>query len=136
MCDVCVILLSHNGYLLIFSIAKGIKCRDMYLLQCCLICLYIVLNPERFFLHIYVIPSIALFEASASERNALPVPHVAHAHTHTHILTFSSNYQRGCCNTTQNFIRTKKNEKCPVCSLIKILTRFKDNTVNNIVDYH
>jgi len=110
MCDVCVILLSHNGYLLIFFIAKGIKCHDMYLLQCCLICLYIVLNTERFFLHIYVIPSIALFEASASERNALPVPHV---HTHTHILTFSSNYQRGCCNTTQNFIpRRMRSVQC------------------------
>jgi len=44
--------------------------------------MYVVLNLERFFLHIYVIPSIALFETSASERNALPVPHV-HTHTHT-----------------------------------------------------
>ena len=98
MCDVCNILLSHNGYLLIFCITKGLKCHDMYLLQCCLICLYIVLNPERFFLHIYVIPSITLFEASASDRNALPVPHVAHTHTHkctcTHILAFSSDCPR------------------------------------------
>jgi hypothetical protein len=70
--NVCIILLSHNGYLLIFCIAKGIKHHDIYLLQCCLICLYVVLNPERFFLHICVFPSIALFEASASERNAYP----------------------------------------------------------------
>ena len=137
MCDVCIILLSHNGYLLIFCITKGLKCHDMYLLQCCLICLYIVLNPERFFLHIYVIPSIALFEVSANDKNALPVPYVAHTHTHTHTHTHkhTDTHTRartharsclffrlseslvckilGCCNMTQNFIpRRMRSVQC------------------------
>jgi len=81
---VCIILLSHNGYLAVFCTAKGIKHHGIYLIQCCLIRLYVVLYCERFFLHVYVIPSIALFEISVSERNALPIPHVAHTHTHTH----------------------------------------------------
>jgi len=53
-----------------------------------------VLNRERLFLHVYVIPFIALLEASASERNALPFPRVARV-PHTHILAFSSDCQRG-----------------------------------------
>ena len=81
------------GYLFVFCIAKGIKCHDIYLIQCCLIHLYVVLNLERF-LHVYVIPSIALFETSASVRN---VPHVAHVHTHAHFLAFCSDRQRGQC---------------------------------------
>jgi len=121
MCDACIILLSHNGYRLIFCIAKGLKCHDMYLLQCCLICLYIVLNPERFFLHIYVIPSIALFKTFVSERNSLPIPHVAHTHTHTHIhsyLFFRLSETLvcnilGCSNMTQNFIpRRMRSVQC------------------------
>ena len=92
-----------------FYIARGIKCHDIYLIKCCLICLYVVLNLERFFLHVYVIPSIALFETSASERNAQPIPHVvrARAHTHTHTHTHSCLFFRlserlvynipGCC---------------------------------------
>jgi len=62
------------GYLLVFYIVKGIKYHDIYLIR-----LYVVLNLERI-LHIYTITSIALFETSASERNAIPVPHVR---THT-----------------------------------------------------
>ena len=129
MCDVCNILLSQNGYLLIFCITKGLKCHDMYLLECCLICLYIVLNPERFFLHIYAIPSIALFEASASDRNALPIPHVAHTQTLTHTCARACTHARsclffrlseslecnilGCCNMTQNFIpRRMRSVQC------------------------
>lgn len=76
----CMILLSHNGYLGVFCIATGIKHHDIYLLQCCLIRLYVVLNPERFFLHVYVIPSIAFFDTSASWRNALPILHIARTH--------------------------------------------------------
>jgi len=34
------------GYLLVFYIAKGIKHHDIYLIQCCLIRLYVVLNLE------------------------------------------------------------------------------------------
>jgi len=80
------------------------------MLQRCLICLYVVLNHERFFLHVYVIPSIALLETSANERNALPVPRVARTHTHTHSCLFFRLSERlvynipGCCNMTQNFI--------------------------------
>jgi hypothetical protein len=67
--------------------------------------MYIVLNPERFFLHIYGIPSSALFEASASERNTLPIPHVARTHTHTFLpflqtVRQASLYIPGCCNVT------------------------------------
>ena len=104
----CMYSTVSYGYLLVFYIAKGIKYHDIYLIQCPLIRLYVVLNRERV-LHVCVIRSIALFETSASERNVLPVPHV-HTHTHTHSCLLFRLPERlvynipACCNMTQNLI--------------------------------
>lgn len=98
MCDVCIILLSHNGYLLIFCIAKGLKCHVMCLLQCCLIGLYIVLNSEIFFLHMCfsfhcLIWSVCQWQ-KCTTHSTCSARARTHAHTHKHILAFSWDCQR------------------------------------------
>jgi hypothetical protein len=101
----CIILLSHNGYPM-FCVATGLKRHDVYLLHCCLIRLYVVLNPERFVLHVCHSFYCLIWQTQLKKFTF----NVARTHAHAHTFVPVRFAERlvysipGRCNMTQNFI--------------------------------
>jgi len=84
--DVCILVFQ--------TFYSNVKRLDMSLLQCCLIRLYSVLNPERFFLHAYVILFHCLIW-NICQWAKCTTCFAFSTNTNTHIFVISTDDQRG-----------------------------------------
>jgi len=115
--------LPHNWCLAEICINQVTRHRDLQILLCCLLCLYVVLNAARFLLHISVIPPIAQFQTCTTAIQKLPITVTPLAHTLPHLpsfKTFGKASEYYLWMVWPDYSRMP--EKCPVTNPIEILT--------------